>query len=307
VSAEPSPHVLVIGLGAMGLPIALRLHAAGFAVSGIDAQAAALDALARAGARAIAAGTVRDAVQSMRQEGGATAARLTGMTGPIRVACMTCVSDEDALLKLWQAPGGLREALAPGLCVIDHTTTGIATARQLAADAASAGAAWLDAPLSGAAAGARAGTLSAMLGGEPDAVERARPLLAAYCAAVTHLGPAGAGQAAKLANQLAIAGTNAGLLAAAGFAAAQGLDLSRCFDALAAGSAHSAQMDQHREALTRAPADIAHFDWLRRDLALARAHLPGDAAGANGATHPLLARLFALYEVFDGTPAPPLL
>jgi 3-hydroxyisobutyrate dehydrogenase-like beta-hydroxyacid dehydrogenase len=146
-----------------------------------------------------------------------------------------------------------------------------------------------------------------MLGGEPGAVEHARPVLSAYCATLTHLGPAGAGQAGKLANQIAIAGTNAGLLAAAGFASLQGLDLARCFDALAAGSAHSVQMDQHRAALTRAPADIVPFDWLRRDLALALAHLPADETATSDTSQALLDRLFALYQVFDGTPSSPLL
>lgn len=299
-------RVLVIGLGTMGLPIALRLHAAGFAVSGLDPRAGAREALARAGGQVIVstAASVAEAVRSLRDADGA---RMPHPAGSTALTCITCVSDEDALQQLWQAPGGLRAALAPGLCLIDHTTTGIHTARQLAAEAAQAGAMWLDAPLSGAAAGAHAGTLSAMLGGAPDAVDRARHVLSAYCATLTHLGPAGAGQAGKLANQLAIAGTNAGLLAAAGFAAAQGLDLVRCFDALAAGSAQSVQMNQHRAALTRAPADVAHFDWLQRDLALALAHLPADATASCDTSNTLRHRLCALYQVFDGTPASPLL
>ncbi|WP_295375456.1 NAD(P)-dependent oxidoreductase [uncultured Pseudacidovorax sp.] len=285
--AELAP-VLVIGLGTMGLPIALRLHAAGVPVWGMDSRPELRDALPSG--RVFTAGSVRDAVHACRA-----------------AAVITCVSDEAALQRLWQAPGGLREALAPGLCVVDHTTTSVPTARQFAADAGQAGAMWVDAPLSGAAAGARAGTLSAMLGGEPGAVAHVRPLLSAYCATLTHLGPAGAGQAGKLTNQIAIAGINAGLLAATGFAALQGLDLARCFDAMAAGSAHSVQMAQHRAALTQAPDDSSLFDWLRRDLALVLAHFPADAAATSGASQALHGRLHALNRVFDGTAAPPLL
>jgi len=283
-------RVLVIGLGTMGLPIALRLQAASVRVWGMDSRADVHDALPGPDARVVTSGSVGDAVHASRA-----------------ATVITCVSNEAALQQLWQAPGGLREALVPGLCVIDHTTTAIPTARQLAADVAQAGAMWVDAPLSGAPAGARAGTLSAMLGGDHGAVERARTVLSAYCATITHLGAAGAGQAGKLTNQIAIAGINAGLLAATGFAALQGLDLSRCFDALAAGSAHSVQMDQHRAALTRAPADSAPFDWLRRDLALALAHTPADEPATSHASLALLERLLALNRVFNGTAASPLL
>lgn len=287
--AERTP-VLVIGLGTMGLPIAQRLRAAGVPAWGMDSRPELHDALP--GARVLTSGSVHDAVHASRA-----------------ATVITCVSDEAALQRLWHAPGGLSEALAPGLCLIDHTTTSVPAARRFAADTGQAGAMWVDAPLSGAAAGARAGTLSAMLGGEPHAVDHARPLLSAYCATLTHLGPAGAGQAGKLTNQIAIAGVNAGLLAAAGFAALQGLDLARCFDAMAAGSAHSVQMAQHRAALTRAPADSTLFDWLRRDLALVLEHLPVDeAAATRGASQALHDRLHALNRMLlDGTAAPPLL
>lgn len=287
--AERTP-VLVIGLGTMGLPIAQRLRAAGVPVWGMDSRPELHDALP--GARVLTSGPLRDAVHASRA-----------------ATVIICVSDEAALQRLWQAPGGLHEALVPGICVVDHTTTSVPAALQFAAEAAQAGAMWVDAPLSGATAGARAGTLSAMLGGEPEAVEHVRPLLSAYCATLTHLGPAGAGQAGKLTNQIAIAGINAGLLAATGFAALQGLDIARCFDAMAAGSAHSVQMAQHRAALTRAPADSTLFDWLRRDLALVLEHLPVDeAAATRGASQALHDRLHALNRMLlDGTAAPPLL
>lgn len=286
--ADRAP-VLVIGLGTMGLPIAQRLRAAGVPVWGMDSRPELHDALP--GAWVLTSGSVRDAVHASRA-----------------TTVITCVSDEAALRHLWQEPGGLHEALVPGLCLIDHTTTSVPAARRFAADTGQAGAMWVDAPLSGAAAGARAGTLSAMLGGEPHAVDHARPLLSAYCATLTHLGPAGAGQAGKLTNQIAIAGINAGLLAATGFAAQQGLDLARCFDAMTSGSAHSVQMAQHRAALTRAPADSTLFDWLRRDLALVLAHLPVDEAATRGAPQALHDRLHALNRILsDGTAASPLL
>jgi 3-hydroxyisobutyrate dehydrogenase-like beta-hydroxyacid dehydrogenase len=166
--------------------------------------------------------------------------------------------------------------------VIDHTTTGPAFARRAAAFFATRGAGFVDAPLSGGVAGARAGRLLAMQGGDPAHCQAADGVLAAYCARTVRFGDAGAGQAAKLANQLCIAGTVRGLHEAAGFARACGLDPGLLFDALAAGSAHSTQMDQHAGALAAAAAPFGErFGWIAKDLSLAASEMA--AAGGNSA------------------------
>lgn len=264
-----TPPVLLFGLGAMGLPIARRLLAAGFAVWGVDPRADALAALHSAGGRAAPGAAPAQALAAVR-----------GAHADCDVTLISCLPDDQVLTQLWCNAGGLSQAPLAGCTVIDHTTCGIALAQQLAAQCATQQAHWVDAPVSGGIAGAQAGSLSAMLGGTHAAVQQAQAVLSAYCASAQHLGPAGAGQAGKLANQLAIAGTNLGLMAATRFASAQGLDVAACLAALAGGSAHSVQMEQHRAALARYADDpLALFDWLPKDLALAQAQarqLPSD-------------------------------
>ena len=259
------PHVVLFGLGRMGLPIATRLLSAGFDVSGCDPDPHALDAIQAAGGRPVLAS---NAV--------ATIASAEAAAQSVAHAVVTCVTNEDALLELWLGEAGLQQALNPGLLVIDHTSTSIALAKRLAEHCALASALWVDAPLSGGQTGAQKGALSAMLGGKPLAAQAAQALLRSYCTTITHLGAAGAGQAGKLANQLAIAGTNLGLHMATDFARSQGLGLEAWFNGLAAGSANSVQLSQHRQQLcsqehgdTQLGAPL--FSWLQTDLAMAQA------------------------------------
>ncbi|UUX95412.1 NAD(P)-dependent oxidoreductase [Aquabacterium sp. J223] len=250
--------VLVCGLGTMGRPIAQRLRAAGHRVAGHDPLPAALAAWADHGGQAIDATALPAAVHAAD-------------------VVITCVTDEAALRALWagEAADGapLAAHLRAGTLVVDHTTTGLALARALAADMAARGVRWLDAPLSGGVAAAEAGGLLALVGGGDEALHAALPLLTTYCARVQPLGPAGCGQAGKLANQLAIAGTNLGLATAAAFAQAQGLDVAAWLQALAGGSAASAQRDQHAGLLAERPEAGAAtlFPWLDKDLRLAQA------------------------------------
>ncbi|MBL8382926.1 MAG: NAD(P)-dependent oxidoreductase [Burkholderiales bacterium] len=239
------PSVAMFGLGALGAVLAARLHAAGCALAAHDPRPAAL----AAHRSACGADTVRAAEAQVH---------------------VSCVTDESAAEQLYFAPGGWAESLRPGCLAIDHTTTGPAFARRAAAALAARGVGFVDAPLSGGVGGARAGRLLALLGGAAADRERAAPVLAAYCARQVAFGPAGSGQAAKLANQLCIAGTLAGLDAAAAFARANALDVGQLFAALAAGSASSAQMEQHAPMLAAADAAFGErFGWIAKDLALA--------------------------------------
>jgi 2-hydroxy-3-oxopropionate reductase len=115
-------------------------------------------------------------------------------------------------------PRGVAEGLVPGTLVIDHSTISPSTARACAARLARQSVQMLDAPVSGGEAGAMAGSLSIMAGGDVDAFERARPLLQAVGRTLVHVGDSGAGQVAKAANQLAICVTLQGMAEAeAGF------------------------------------------------------------------------------------------
>jgi 3-hydroxyisobutyrate dehydrogenase-like beta-hydroxyacid dehydrogenase len=200
-------------------------------------------------------------------------------------ALITCLPHAQALSDLWPAPSAWPMRLA-GSTVIDHTTCGVALAQQPATQCAQQ-AGWLDAPLSGGVAGAEARQLSAMLGGAHETEQAARDLLASYCASVEHLGPVGAGQAAKRANQLAIAGTHRGRMADTRDAQAQGLDVAACLVALASGSAHSVQMTQHRTKLLEHAARCgspgrAH----RRHVHRARGDAMTEVQGLDMATRP---------------------
>jgi 3-hydroxyisobutyrate dehydrogenase len=233
--------VAFVGLGAMGAPMAARLAGAGIGVAGFDRDAAAQ---ARWRAAHAAEAFALDECECV----------------------ITCVTDEAALTAL--APG-LLEALPAGALWIDHTTTCAATAERLARDCAAADAHFVDAPVSGGPDGAAAGGLVVMAGGVDVDVARARPLLAAYAARVVHLGPPGSGQLAKLANQVAIAGTVRGLAEAVTLARAGGLDVAALLDALSGGTAASRQLERTRGAWLAGAAFDEACAWLAKDLALA--------------------------------------
>lgn len=258
--------VALFGLGALGGVLAARLVSAGQALAVFDPNP--------------------DALAAHRAACGADTIALD--QADVRISCVTDEAADEALIL---GAGGWVATARAGTLVIDHTTTSPGFARRAAMALAERGAGYVDAPLSGGVGGARAGRLLAMLGGAGADCERAGAVLGAYCARQERFGDAGSGQAAKLANQLCIAGTLAGLDAAAGFARAVGLDVAQVFGALAAGSAHSAQMDQHAALLARADAHFgARFAWIARDLELAR-HAVGGAGSAGALAGWVIGRL----------------
>ena len=152
---------------------------------------------------------------------------------------MTCVSDTPDVDEVTLGEDGLIHGLGAGKLVVDHSTISASATRRLAATVAAAGAAWMDAPVSGGSEGAQRGTLSIMAGGEAADVERARPYMEAYGSSITHVGPVGAGQMVKQVNQVlvvvnALAVSEALLLAKAG-----GLDLDATIEAVKGGGAGS--------------------------------------------------------------------
>jgi 3-hydroxyisobutyrate dehydrogenase-like beta-hydroxyacid dehydrogenase len=190
-------------------------------------------------------------------------------------AIITSVTNQGALQRLMEIPNGLPLSLGAGVLWVDHTTSSPAFARQCAELATKHGASFVDAAMSGGAAGARAGTLALFAGGTPTDAARAREITAPYCKYFAHFGSAGSGQAAKLAHQLAIAGTVLGLRAALDYGSTQDLAPELLLAALAQGTAHSAQLDQHAPKMGAPGFDpIQGFSWLAHDLAALPADLP---------------------------------
>lgn len=205
-----------IGLGAMGVGMARNLHRAGLlhAVwNRSPAKAQALAAELKRAAPASIAALARDCD-----------------------AVVMCVSADPDVLEVVAALAG---ELKPGALVVDCSTVGAETARAAGAQLAARGVDFLDAPVSGGVEGAAKGTLAIMVGGAPEALERARPLLQALGATITHFGPQGAGQAAKATNQIIVAGIIRANAEALAFAAAQGLDLDKVVGTLGQGAAAS--------------------------------------------------------------------
>ena len=204
-----------IGLGAMGAPMAGHLHACGLlAVVGNRTAAKASALAAQLGGGVVAA---------------ADAAGFAGCD-----VVMLCVSaDADVL----QQVDALAAVLAPGALVVDHSTVASGTAVEAARRLAARGIGFLDAPVSGGVEGARNGKLSVMVGGEADALERARAALEAYALRITHMGAHGAGQATKAVNQVLVAGIAQAVCEGLALGEALGLDPERLIPTLGAGAA----------------------------------------------------------------------
>jgi 3-hydroxyisobutyrate dehydrogenase len=196
--------------------MALNLHRAGFLTAVYNRSPGKTAALAE-------------------ETGVAAAAGLAELAREVDAVVLCVPADDDVLA----AVATLADSLAPGSFVIDCSTVAAATAEAAAARLAEREIGFLDCPVSGGTEGARAGTLSIMVGGEAALVERARPLLDAMGKSVVHLGPAGAGQAAKATNQVMVAGINQAVTEALAFGEAHGLpmtDLIRCLSGGAAGN-----------------------------------------------------------------------
>ncbi|QFY07635.1 2-hydroxy-3-oxopropionate reductase [Nonomuraea phyllanthi] len=217
--------IAFIGLGIMGSPMAINLVKAGHTVSGYNRSPEKARPLADAEGRA--AESVADAV-----------------TGAEIVALM--VPDSPDVQHVLTGDDGVFAHAAPGTLVIDFSTIRPDVTRDLAAEAAGRGLRYLDAPVSGGEAGARNAALSIMVGGEPADFAAARPVFDALGRTVVHVGPSGAGQTVKAANQLVVAATIEALAEAVVFLRAYGVDLEAALDVLGGGLAGSAVLAQKR-------------------------------------------------------------
>jgi 2-hydroxy-3-oxopropionate reductase len=222
---SPPAHVAFIGLGVMGAAMAANIVKAGFALAVHNRSRGKAEALEASGARWAASP--------------AEAAR--------RAACIgLCLPDTPDVEAVLFGPGGVAEGVEAGSVVIDFSTIAAAPAagfaRRLLEER---GAHLLDSPVSGGPGGARDGTLTCMIGGDAIAFEAARPFLQAVGKTLTHLGPPGAGQVCKSANQLLVAATMQAVSEALALGRKAGLDPVAMRQALLGGSARSFVMENH--------------------------------------------------------------
>ena len=169
-----------------------------------------------------------------------------------RESAADCVRDADAVITMVGFPPDVEEVYfgekgilanaRPGTLVIDMTTTSPRLAQRIYTEAADRGLSALDAPVSGGDTGARAGTLAIMVGGDREAFERAVPIFEAMGKSIRYMGAAGSGQHTKMANQIAIAGTLAGVCEAIAYARAAGLDVDEVISTISGGAASSWQL-----------------------------------------------------------------
>lgn len=208
---------------------------------------------------------------------------------------MICVSDTPDVEEVVRRPDGILAGLRPGSVVVDHSTISPSVTRRLADEVRRAGGRWVDAPVSGGSEGAARGTLSIMAGGDPADLELIRPLLEAYGTTITHIGPVGSGQLAKLVNQILVVVNQLAVSEALLFAQAGGLDLERTLTAVQGGAAGSWM-------LTNRGPQMVRRDWrpgFTIDLQQKDLRLVLEAADELGVPLPGTALVFQLYRALQ--------
>lgn len=213
-----------IGLGIMGRPMALNLIKAGYELVVHARRPESMAPLAEAGAR-----TASSPAEVARE-------------API---VFTMVSDTSDVEEVILGPEGVIQGVRPDAAVVDMSTISPSSTRMIAERLRAAGAVMLDAPVSGGETGAKAGTLSIMVGGEPAAFSRVRPLFEAMGGNIVHVGPSGAGQVCKSCNQIVVGATIAGVAEAVLLAQASGVDPRKVREALLGGFAGSRILEVH--------------------------------------------------------------
>ena len=186
-----------------------------------------------------------------------------------------CIGNDDDVRAALTGPLNLLSRVKPGGTVIDHTTTSATLAQQMYATAKQHHVGYLDAPVSGGQLGARNGQLSCMIGGDDTHITQVMPILTRYCKTITPIGASGSGQIAKMANQLCIAGTLAGLSEAITLLKKSQIDTAQVFQAIKDGAAQSWQMDNRFNTMTNNEFDFGFaIDHMIKDLnyALQLAH-----------------------------------
>lgn len=261
-----------LGLGVMGFPMAGHLAAAGHSVTVYNRTASKADKwVGTHGGRK--ASTPSEAAEGAE-------------------FVFACVGNDNDLREICSGPDGAFAGMTGGSLFVDHTTVSAAVTRELAASASERGLGFVDAPVSGGQAGAENGTLSVMCGGEETDYDRAEGVIAAYAKACKRIGGCGAGQLAKMVNQICIAGLLQGLSEALHFGEKNGLDGGLVIDVIQHGAAGSWQMANRYETMLRGEFEFGFaVDWMRKDLGICLR-----TAEESGASLPVTALVDQFYK-----------
>ena len=277
-------QIAFIGLGNMGGPMAINLHKAGHTVKAFDLSK---DACAKVAAEGVSiAASAEDAVQ------GAEAV----------VSMLPASQHVEGLFLGRDGAAGLLQRIAKGALIIDSSTIAAATSQKVAKAAQAAGIAFIDAPVSGGTGGAIAGTLTFMVGGSDADLERARPLLEKMGANIFHAGAVGAGQTAKICNNMLLGASMVATCEAFKLAERLGLDLQTFYDISSKASGQCWSMTSYCPVPgvgPETPADHGYQGGFATALMLKDLKLAMAAAQDAGAPVPMGHRAEELYAAFD--------
>ena len=264
-------QVAFLGLGVMGLPMAGHLAKAGHDVTVYNRSAGKAQAwVSEFGGRVAA--TPREAALQAQ-------------------IVFSCVGNDEDLRSIVLGADGAFAGMATGAVFVDHTTASASVARELHVVAEKMGLRFIDAPVSGGQAGAINGMLTVMCGGDASDFSPVQDVIAAFARAVTLVGPVGAGQLAKMVNQICIAGLVQGLSEGIAFGQAAGLDMKQVLDVISKGAAQSWQMENRGATMVDGKFDFGFaVDWMRKDLSLVM-----DESRRNGARVPVTALVDQFY------------
>ncbi len=267
-----APHkVTFLGLGVMGFPMAGHLARAGHHVTVYNR-------------------TLKKAERWADEYGGGIAATPREAAEGAQIV-FACVGNDDDLRSVVLGDDGALAGMAKDAIFFDNTTASAEVARELHQAAQDKGLHFIDAPVSGGQAGAVNGMLTVMCGGDAEPFARAQPVAMAFGRAVTLVGPSGAGQLAKMVNQIAIVGLVQGLSEGINFGLAAGLDMKLVLQVIGKGAAQSWQMDNRGTTMIEDKFDFGFaVDWMRKDLGLCL-----DEARRNGAALPVAALVDQFY------------
>ena len=268
-----TPHqVAFLGLGVMGYPMAGHLARAGHRVTVYNRSSTKAQAWLAEFPGNASAPTPREA---------AAGADIV----------FACVGNDDDLRSVVLGPDGTFAGMKPGAVFVDHTTASASVARELSSEAQRRGLHFIDAPVSGGQAGAVNGALTVMCGGEAAIFDKVKPVAMAFSRAFTLIGESGAGQLAKMVNQICIAGLVQGLSEAIAFGQHAGLDMKLVLDVIGKGAAQSWQMDNRGKTMVDDQFNFGFaVDWMRKDLGLVL-----DESKRNGARLPVTALVDQFY------------
>lgn len=208
-----------------------------------------------------------------------------------------CVGNDQDLEQVLTGPDGVVETVAPGTIIVDHTTVSADISRRMYARFKNIGVDFLDAPVSGGQAGAEKGVLSVMVGGDQQAFDTVAPIIRqAYGKEVRLIGPSGAGQTAKMLNQICIAATVQGLSEALAFGQKAGLNMEEVLAVISKGAAQSWQMENRSATMLQDKFDFGFaLDWMIKDLGIAI-----EEAKRHGASVPGTETILSYYKELSG-------